>query len=285
VCEGLKPVITGLMALSGCVDWRKNLPFLLVLSLALLLEVQASGKEGFKAVVLLEKQPLSELKEKLAGKGFNDKDAFLEELYAEQEALVKRDQERVASLIQRCGGNVTGSSVSLNAVFAYIPTGCAEKLEASPLVKRVFRDVLLRRKLDSSECSSGAVAWHSRGYHGIPDVKVSVIDTGVDSSHPNIRVSSSSVFHGSAQTYPFYADNASSPDDFQGHGTHVAGIINSNHSTYTGVAPGASLINAKAGFKAVTPDGDEGLMFLSDAVQAIDWAVRVAGADVVSFSF
>ncbi len=71
---------------------------------------------------------------------------------------------------------------------------------------------------------SGRVAW--------------VIDTGVDLDHPELVVDV-------ARSKSFVRD--SSPDDFNGHGTHVAGTIGAkdNGVGVVGVAPGAKIVSVR----------------------------------------
>ncbi|MGH2368961.1 MAG: S8 family serine peptidase, partial [Chloroflexota bacterium] len=63
--------------------------------------------------------------------------------------------------------------------------------------------------------------------------------------------------------------------DEHGHGTHVAGIVGGNswwsgssslQGKYVGIAPQANLINVKV-------SDDEGMSYISDVVNAIDWVV------------
>jgi len=61
---------------------------------------------------------------------------------------------------------------------------------------------------------------------------VAIIDTGVDSNHPALA----GRYVGG---YDYY-NGDSNPDDDNGHGTHVAGIVLSSDANYRGVAPGAS---------------------------------------------
>ncbi|MDD5182129.1 MAG: S8 family serine peptidase, partial [Candidatus Nanoarchaeia archaeon] len=67
---------------------------------------------------------------------------------------------------------------------------------------------------------------------------VCIIDSGVNYSHPALA-------HAYLNGTDFY-NNDSDPMDDCGHGTHVAGIIVSNNTTYRGVAPGANIVSVKA---------------------------------------
>jgi thermitase len=72
-------------------------------------------------------------------------------------------------------------------------------------------------------------------------VKVAVIDTGVDSMHPDLD--------GHVIAGPDYVDGDSNPDDEQGHGTHVAGVIAAvadNGIGGAGIAPDASVVAIRA---------------------------------------
>ncbi len=70
---------------------------------------------------------------------------------------------------------------------------------------------------------------------------VAIIDTGIDYTHPDLGGGwGKRVIAG----YDF-VNHDSDPMDDNGHGTHVAGIIGSSSSTYSGVAPGVNLIALK----------------------------------------
>jgi subtilisin family serine protease len=96
------------------------------------------------------------------------------------------------------------------------------------------------------------------------DVDVAVIDTGVDLNHPDLNV------------YRPGAHNCSpvglSPDDENGHGTHVAGTIGALDNTFgvVGVAPGARIWPVRV----LGPAGD-GTM--ADVICGVDYVTRHAG--------
>jgi subtilisin family serine protease len=108
-------------------------------------------------------------------------------------------------------------------------------------------------------------------------VKVAVIDTGVY-DHPSLNI---------IENRNFVVNESSNDyEDDVGHGTHVAGIIAGDGSgssgEYRGVAPGALIINARAGNESGLEEGD--------IIEAIDWSSRPtadggAGADIISMSF
>lgn len=101
-------------------------------------------------------------------------------------------------------------------------------------------------------------------------VKVAVVDTGVDATHPDFanRV---------AQIKDFTGEG---PTDKNGHGTHVAGIIGGtgagSNGKYKGVAPDCTLLAAK-----VLRGNGSGTT--SDVMAGIEWAVQ-QGAHVINMS-
>jgi subtilisin family serine protease len=99
------------------------------------------------------------------------------------------------------------------------------------------------------------IAQNARGLTG-RGVKVGIIDTGIDIDHPafggsgvaavgtsafpTARVVSGFDFVGDAYNGSNTPVPDANPDDCQGHGTHVAGIVGANGGGIKGVAPGVS---------------------------------------------
>ncbi len=97
-----------------------------------------------------------------------------------------------------------------------------------------------RRLRQTLQASTGADRAWMRGITG-DGVGVAVVDTGVAGYLPNFERNGRSRVIASVVTNPC-ARNA---DDYVGHGTHVAGLIAGNSSSYMGVAPRANLISVK----------------------------------------
>ncbi|MFH9339886.1 S8 family serine peptidase [Streptomyces globisporus] len=137
---------------------------------------------------------------------------------------------------------------------------------------RVWLDGRVSASLDRSTAQIGAPDVWSAGYRG-DGVKVAVLDTGADQSHPDLagRVTAAEDFSGSGST----------ADKF-GHGTHVASVVggsgvgSGSGSTRRGVAPGAWLLVGKV-------LGDDGFGSSSQVIAGMKWAVE-QGADVVNVS-
>ena len=103
----------------------------------------------------------------------------------------------------------------------------------------------------------------------LPTVRVAVIDSGVDVSHPDLR----------GQIRAARSFVGGSPADDQGHGTFVAGeiaaAVDDGHGI-AGLAPAANLLVAKV----VRPDGS---VSTRAEARAIRWAVKL-GARVINVS-
>lgn len=93
------------------------------------------------------------------------------------------------------------------------------------------------------------------------NVRVAVIDTGVDINHPDLNAN----VKGGVNTI---SRNKSYQDD-NGHGTHVAGIIGAVNNTI-GVVGAAPRVEIYA-VKALDRTGNG---WLSDIIEGLDWAVR-----------
>jgi len=111
-------------------------------------------------------------------------------------------------------------------------------------------------------------------FTGTSVVKVAVIDSGVNKSHPDL----SSVLLSSGEWD--YVDNDSNADDVNGHGTVVAGIIGAIKNNYIGISGISSTVR-------IVPlrTGDaEGFSNMGDNEDAIEWAA-LNGCKIINCSF
>ncbi len=127
-------------------------------------------------------------------------------------------------------------------------------------------------------------------------VKVGIIDTGVDGSHPDIAANfdradsrnftvdipfdaNGNEIDGPCEDEPDKSCNDPVDVDEDGHGTHVASTIAApiNGIGIAGVAPQATIVNLRAG-------QDSGFFFLQPSVDALTYAAK-HGIDVVNMSF
>ncbi|UCD92948.1 MAG: S8 family serine peptidase [Methanobacteriota archaeon] len=170
----------------------------------------------------------------------------------------------------------------LNTLTTRVPVWYLEEIANRPDVALIHSNPVMYPQLDHSIDAILATSFYGVGATGGP-WDLAVADTGIDDAHPNLHVEWEKVVHDVGQFMPGYNDDPASTDDFHGHGTHIAGIILSNDSTYQGVAYGMrDMINAKFGFQT---DNGRGGGDYSDMMEVVDWAIQTAGADVISFSF
>lgn len=121
-------------------------------------------------------------------------------------------------------------------------------------------------------------------------VRVGVMDTGVDGTHPDIAPNLNTGLSRNFTTDIPEIDGACAEDpdgscedgstvDEGGHGTHVASTIASpvNGLGIEGVAPGAEIVNLRVG-------QDSGYFFLEPTLEALTYA-PTAGVDVVNMSY
>lgn len=139
-----------------------------------------------------------------------------------------------------------------------------------PPVAHLWLDARGKAALDRSVPQIGAPAMWKAGYTG-KGVKVAVLDTGVDETHPDLK--------GIETAQKNFSDSPDTVDRY-GHGTHVASTLAGTGAAsgglYKGVAPGVQLLDAKV-------LDDDGSGSASDVISAMQWAVD-QGATVVSMS-
>ncbi|MFG2954718.1 S8 family peptidase [Streptomyces sp. NPDC048291] len=142
--------------------------------------------------------------------------------------------------------------------------------KAASGIAHVWLDGVRKASLDKSVPQIGAPTAWAAGYNG-KGVKIAVLDTGVDTTHPDLKdqVIESKNF-----------STAADATDHFGHGTHVASIAAGtgakSNGKYTGVAPGAKILNGKV--LDDTGSGDD-----SGILAGMEWAAA-EGASVVNLS-
>ncbi|WP_030788510.1 S8 family peptidase [Streptomyces sp. NRRL S-920] len=155
-------------------------------------------------------------------------------------------------------------------LWAALTSGKGDARTAASGVSHVWLDGVRKASLDKSVKQIGADKAWAAGYDG-KGVKIAVLDTGVDSTHPDLK----GQVVGEKNFTP-------SPDakDRYGHGTHVAstaaGTGAKSGGKLKGVAPAAKLLSGKV-------LGDDGYGEDSGIIAAMDWAVA-EGADIVNLS-
>ncbi|MDF3146378.1 MULTISPECIES: S8 family peptidase [unclassified Streptomyces] len=142
--------------------------------------------------------------------------------------------------------------------------------KAASGIAHVWLDGVRKASLDKSVAQIGAPKAWGAGYDG-KGVKIAVLDTGVDATHPDLKdqVIAAKNFSPSATA-----------EDKVGHGTHVASIAAGTGAKsggkFKGVAPGADILNGKV-------LDDQGFGDDSGILAGMEWAAE-QGAQVVNLS-
>jgi lantibiotic leader peptide-processing serine protease len=214
---------------------------------------------------------------------------------------VARVTTKSVGFVQEATAEQAIAGASRNSVIGYSDPALREKVDEvealgsasagrrSTVTTRVGADPLAdlqwgMEMIDATAQGSYAVQ------QGSPKVRVGIIDTGIDASHPdlddNVNRSLSRNFttdipliDGACEDEPDRSCSDPATVDEGGHGTHVAGIVAAelNGLGVAGVAPDVTLVNLRAG-------QDSGFFFLFETLSAYTYAAD-HGIDVVNMSF
>ncbi|MHC5005561.1 MAG: S8 family serine peptidase, partial [Planctomycetota bacterium] len=211
---------------------------------------------------------------------------------AERRAAIRARQQRVLDAMPAGEFRVKRRYRSVAGFACRAGRGQIDALARHPEVETLYLDGRVQAVLSQGGALIGANSAQSLGFTGA-GVKVAVIDTGIDTDHPDLSgaVAAQQCFcegrpspnHGCC---PNNGDTDASAEDDDGHGTSVAGIIASSGSVAPlGVAPGAGIV----AIKVLDANGSGSF---ADVDAALDWGLTerlvpggpVAGTRVVNLS-
>ncbi|MBI2069821.1 MAG: S8 family peptidase [Elusimicrobia bacterium] len=198
--------------------------------------------------------------------------------------------EQKEEMIRQAGGEPVRRLVSINAVVGYFPRGMALNLDDQPQISLVADDDYAQMIVGEAaplfapavppkaqqtpwgvERIGSSYAWRQAQGRG---VKVCIIDSGVDVTHPDLA--------GNVMGGANFAESTGTPttniEDELGHGTHVNGIIAAmdNATGLVGVAPHATLYQSKV-------FGSSGYTSWSTIMAGIEYCASI-GAQVINMS-
>ena len=172
------------------------------------------------------------------------------------------------NLIKQHGGKIKSAYRLKPALAASLPQKAIDNLRNNPGIEFVVDDLqifTMGETLDWGVDRIDADVVHE--YNNGAGVKVAIMDTGIDYNHPDLAAN----YKGG---YDFGGDfsgapNDSDPMDFNGHGTHCAGIVaavKGNEIGFIGVAPETDLY-------AVKVFSDDGYGSYSDVIEALEFCI------------
>lgn len=248
---------------------------------------QFHDDEEVRVIVTLEHEPV--LRVKLAKSNPQIKSLARTKSLSSVQQSIKSEQKR---LFERLKSNnvkfdvLRQSHYSNNQVVLTTKHKNLSSIRNLPSVKRVTIDREVKALVTEGAVQIGAdKVWQLQDQQNRTvtgkDVRVAILDTGVDYTHPDLG----GCFGSSCKVVGGYdfVNNDADPIDDQGHGTHVAGITAAN-GEIKGVAPDATLY-------AVKVLDENGRGYTSDVIAGIEWALNPDGdattddqVDVVNMS-
>jgi len=276
-----------------------NIIFLLLSLLVLLYPVQSRGTEETKLTAEVRQQAAEEGSVRALVKldlPLQPESRLSVQQRNSQRRGIQRAQEKVAAKVDENGGRVKQRLQSSSLMAVEVDEAGLEKLSRLELVESVSKEPVLNIQAEASLGTSGphigAADLHDTATG--EDQIIAVLDTGID-THPAFdereRIVGEACFlsanDGQCPNGDTEQFGPGSGIDFEGHGTHVAGIAagqfvgadeleNSNDDLDTGVAPGADLL-------AVTVLNEEGDGKFTDIFKGLEWvADKASDSSVVA---
>lgn len=191
--------------------------------------------------------------------------------HEEVSVIVRRRRDRPFESLATSTRSVSRNRFRLFSGEAVMLTAAeVNDLSQNDDIEDVWLDLPVQAWLDTSVPLIEAPQVWNAGLRG-QGIKVAVLDTGIDVNYPD--------FAGRIAATESFVDDT--PQDMNGHGTHVAGIIAGNgarsQGKYTGVAPEASLYIGKV-------LDNHGVGSMSAVMAGIEWAVLEQRVQIINLS-
>lgn len=183
-----------------------------------------------------------------------------QEAYRRITTATQPNQAALAALVTQRGGTVSRRIGIGGAVVARVPAAAVDALAADPRVARIELDTPVEPELDLQRTSLGVdtTFWVFGFEGGVHDI--GVLDTGVEQSHPALA------------GHPFLSNMG--PDDTNGHGTSVCGIMASNDALAKGLAYGLDTIVVAMASGTI-----------SISMSGMDYIISTGEPELVNYSF
>jgi subtilisin/minor extracellular protease Epr len=197
----------------------------------------------------------------LVAESGTDRSAIITSKHTQVLIMFKQDYQ--SELIHSMEGQVRYECRRQPALLADVHIDQIDDLSLNPDIEYIAQDLPIKTTQQITPWGIeriGTLPVQAEGKNG-SGTNIAILDTGIDTDHPDL----SYVF--GFDFSDLLMDDAD-PEDFSGHGTHIAGIIASQNNDIGvfGIAPGANLYI----LKVFTDDG-EGRY--SSAVEAIEWCM------------
>jgi hypothetical protein len=193
------------------------------------------------------------------------------ELWEARRAEYARAADAIRPRVAAAGGTIAYVSTSAPLVFVDLPPAAIEGLAARPEILSLGLERGWKEQMSSAGPTVGANWTSGNGDRG-NGARVAVVE------YQNVR-NSGDLAGRVARSYST-TGTLSYGSGAGDHPTWVAGAVASQHGTFTGVAPGASIISASTGGYSPSLATDRAI------IAAADWAIAPAGgnADIVNAS-
>lgn len=187
-------------------------------------------------------------------------------------AAIQARQQRVLNSLAHGSFQLKRQYRSISGFALWVQRSAIDALSRHAEVEFLYLDAKVQAVLSQGVSLVGGDTAHALGYTG-SGVKVAVLDTGIDSNHPDL-FDDLVAQHCFCDTHPSPhvggccaggRGESTSAEDDEGHGTSVSGIITSSGAVAAvGVAPDAEIVAVKV--LSSTGSGD-----FSDIAAALDW--------------